>query len=155
MHRLLFILSFTVLFSSNAFANTQITVQAGPAMVNWITDRYSSQATLEVTYRGYLADCQSPEARHQPIVAHMIFHDEDETKIFRQAVSVNCEPNFMSREVNIAFYRISEFEPSHRNLWLLLERSRFGNVVFQLAFERAGRWDSDYGQNFEVRFGRR
>ena len=137
--------------NATALANTQIRIEAGPARVKLLSDRYSSQASIEVSYRGYLVQCDPLTGYHAPIVALLIFHRDGETAIHRMPMYISCTPSFYTREFNVALVTRDESDPAETDLWLDIGRFRRGTAIFELAFEKDGAWDSNYGANFPVR----
>jgi len=138
-----------LLISSVSYANTQLSVLTGPAKVNFLTDRYSSQGTFEIFYKGYLVDCSRGSNRELGITAHVIFHSENETQIFKVPMLLICERTFYTDQTNVAMIRIHEVGSP---MWSYIEEFRFHRLDLELAFEKDGRWDSDYGRNFRVSF---
>jgi len=142
-----------VFFTPQSIAQTgNFVASSGPASMGVLISSYSQ---FNLSYDGYLYECFHPRYEIREITAHLIFHKNNETRVFIRKMGGTCTTPWNYTAPDLAQY--GDFENTTRDpeLWQKLREVLFGDAdgvkpVFEVAFEYEGRWDSDYGRNFRM-----
>lgn len=109
---------------------------------------------LEISYTGYLFECGSWSYGRMPVTVNIVYitrNDQGAARSHMHAMTGICRNYWNADDAEEAYTRIGTSD--HGGILKEILRGQDLNaesVTLELAFVRDGRWDSRYGENFQI-----